>query len=514
MLQQAYGYDSLNRLQSAGENATAWQQTYDLDRFGNRAVRATSYLPNPQLTPQSVSLTDFSAFDQSNNRLSVTKYPQVLYDFAGNLKRDQVGSTFTYDGDSRQLTASVGGASASYFYDGDGRRVKKVVGTVTTVFIYNASGQLVAEYVSDPVPPPAGGGGTSYVTSDHLGSTRVVTKGDGSVKARYDYLPYGEELPASIGGRSSVVGYGGEDSTRQKFTAKERDNESGLDYFLARYYSSAQGRFTSPDPLLTSGKPPSPQSWNRYVYCLNSPFVYVDPSGLDWYRSNDNPNQPVWFDNDPGKGYTRSSLVYWAGDEKKWVKLDQYSANYTSGFETEQAASGYTSLGDKLRGFLQDEARDFKQSWSELIHDPLGVLGKPEVQATFAFVGTPQAGIVGEGISVASGASGEAAEMTVVRTIGRGEKIADIINEAKGLTFGTGNEHALVRLANGERALVSGGEGGINFAESQITRLYGHTHPFQFNATGPSMADRAAVQSLGQRSSWLLEHGQLFKFGR
>jgi hypothetical protein len=65
---------------------------------------------------------------------------------------------------------------------------------------------------------------------------RVVTKGDGSVKARYDYLPYGEELPASVGGRSAVAGYGGGDSTRQKFTAKERDSESGLDYFLARYY--------------------------------------------------------------------------------------------------------------------------------------------------------------------------------------------------------------------------------------------------------------------------------------
>jgi YD repeat-containing protein len=233
-LTQTYGYDSLNRLVSAGENGTAWQQTYDMDRFGNRAVRATSYIPSPQLTPQSASLTDFSAFDQSNNRLSVTKYPQVLYDGAGNLKRDQVGSTFTYDGENRQLTASVGGTSASYFYDGDGRRVKKVVGSVTTVFVYNARGQMVAEYVSDPVPPPAGGGGTSYLTSDHLGSTRVVTKADGSVKARYDYLPYGEELSSAIGGRSQVSGYGVADSTRQKFTSKERDVESGLDYFGAR----------------------------------------------------------------------------------------------------------------------------------------------------------------------------------------------------------------------------------------------------------------------------------------
>jgi RHS repeat-associated protein len=297
VLQQTYGYDSLNRLVSAGENGMAWQQTYDMDRFGNRAVRATSYIPNPQLTPQSASLTDFSAFDQSSNRLSVTKYPQVLYDGAGNLKRDQAGSAFTYDGENRQLTASVGGASASYFYDGDGRRVKKVVGSVTTVFVYNAGGQLVAEYVSDPVPPPAGGGGTSYLTSDHLGSTRVVTKADCTVKARYDYLPFGEELPASISGRSQVNGYGGADSTRQKFTSKERDAESGLDYFLSRYYSSAQGRFTSVDPLdPVLGKQGAndkkkaeeefreyleqPQHWNRYPYALNNPLRFVDPDGF------------------------------------------------------------------------------------------------------------------------------------------------------------------------------------------------------------------------------------------
>jgi RHS repeat-associated protein len=297
VLTQTYGYDALNRLQSAGENGTAWQQTYDCDRFGNRAVRSTSYIPNPQLTPQSASLTDFSAFDQFTNRLSVTKYPQVMYDFAGNLKRDQAGSTFTYDGESRQVSASVGSTSASYSYDGDGRRVKKVIGTVTTVFVYNARGQMVAEYVSDPVPPPAGGGGTSYLTADTLGSTRVVTKADGSVKARYDYLPFGEELPSSIGGRSQVSGYGSADSTKQKFTAKERDVESGLDYFGARYYSAAQGRFTSVDPFdPVLGKQGAndkekaekeffiyldqPQHWNRYPYALNNPLRYIDPDGF------------------------------------------------------------------------------------------------------------------------------------------------------------------------------------------------------------------------------------------
>lgn len=82
------------------------------------------------------------------------------------------------------------------------------------------------------------------------------------------------------------------------------------------------------------------------------------------------------------------------------------------------------------------------------------------------------------------------------------------------LAWTTGNEHALVTLANGQRAFVSGGAGGINFAPGQINRLFGHTHPFQFNFTGPSNVDRAAIRALGQRSSWVLDHGQLIKFGQ
>lgn len=65
-----------------------------------------------------------------------------------------------------------------------------------------------------------------------------------------------------------------------KFTGKERDSETGLDYFGARYYGSSLGRFTSPDPMLNSAKPWDPQSWNRYAYALNNPLAIVDPTGL------------------------------------------------------------------------------------------------------------------------------------------------------------------------------------------------------------------------------------------
>jgi RHS repeat-associated protein len=65
-------------------------------------------------------------------------------------------------------------------------------------------------------------------------------------------------------------------------TQKERDVETGLDYFLARYYSSAQGRFTSPDPIIISDKQThNPQLWNLYNYSGNNPLAYLDPTGME-----------------------------------------------------------------------------------------------------------------------------------------------------------------------------------------------------------------------------------------
>ena len=58
-----------------------------------------------------------------------------------------------------------------------------------------------------------------------------------------------------------------------EFTGKERDAETGLDYFGARYLSATQGRFTSGDPFLGGGRPEDPQSWNRYAYARNNPLV-------------------------------------------------------------------------------------------------------------------------------------------------------------------------------------------------------------------------------------------------
>jgi YD repeat-containing protein len=129
------------------------------------------------------------------------------YDNAGNVKQEPGGRGYIYDGENHQKSFTVGGVTTNYAYDGDGKRVMKWDSTGTIVYVYDALGRLAAEYTTSTPQ----NNGISYLTSDHLGSTRVVSGKDGSsnvtIKARYDYLPFGEEVTV---GRSTE-GYSGMD---------------------------------------------------------------------------------------------------------------------------------------------------------------------------------------------------------------------------------------------------------------------------------------------------------------
>lgn len=125
-------------------------------------------------------------------------------------------------------------------------------------------------------PPPVGR--WLFLHSDHLGSPRVVMDDAGNKVSGHHFMPFGEEKP--LGSRLT--------SNATKFTGHERDVESasfdnpdGLDYMMARYYSSSLGRFMSPDPL--AGHPQQPQTLNRYIYAGNNPIRFTDPTGLDFY---------------------------------------------------------------------------------------------------------------------------------------------------------------------------------------------------------------------------------------
>ncbi|HYG99310.1 MAG TPA: RHS repeat-associated core domain-containing protein [Terriglobales bacterium] len=279
-----YTYDALNRISTAitpGNDCTLlqpsnvtrdWGDSYQIDIWGN-------------LTGISViKCSSFPLNQPVNSRNQLTGLNR--HDAAGNLTENGL---YAYDPENR-LSSS---GSTSYTYDGDGQRVMKAPGKAYwsaaalpgAVTETDSAGNIMSDYVFfngrriarlDLSTPPR------YYISDHLGSTSLVTSEVGAVLSESHYHPFGRERVVKA-----------DDPNAYKFTGKERDSETGLDYFGARYYGSNMGRMLSPDPLNIFGLKPEqferfiadPQHWNKYAYVLNNPLRFTDPLGLLEYQA-------------------------------------------------------------------------------------------------------------------------------------------------------------------------------------------------------------------------------------
>ena len=159
------------------------------------------------------------------------------------------------------------------------------------------------------------------------------------------------------------------------FTAKERDSETGLDYFGFRYLSSAQGRWTSPDKPFADQSPVDPQSWNLYSYVRNNPLRSVDDNGLGTRPADDarvnqflaksadvsmnrailaSPNYSPWaFGRELGSSSMSSSLIGVAGEA---VMLDRMNSVSLFGSVSLQPklGSGVGGSPDMVLNFNQE----------------------------------------------------------------------------------------------------------------------------------------------------------------
>jgi RHS repeat-associated protein len=286
---QSFVYDSVNRLtsaQNAGTDCTLlvlqnktkfWGNTYSYDEWGNLF----------QKTITKCGAENLGVTTDAHNRIHApgTDYK---YDAAGNMTFDATANlSYSFDQENR-LT---GAAGYTYTYDSDGNRVRKSNGNLAangTLYWYmspgiiaesDLAGTLKFEYTFFDEKRVARrdfpSGVISYYFSDELKTTDIVTDAQGNITNESDFYPWGGELQ-----------FLANDSNHYKYAGHERDNETSLDYYGARYYSNPLARFLTPDWNANPVSIPyadlsNPQSFNQYAYVRNNPISYSDPDGHD-----------------------------------------------------------------------------------------------------------------------------------------------------------------------------------------------------------------------------------------
>jgi RHS repeat-associated protein len=285
-----YGYDDLHRLTSATTTGAVagWSGTksWTYDAVGNITTSdAGSYLY------QGSSGSSYANPHAATSVGGVTK----TYDNNGNMTASGSG-TFAWDWNNRLTQSASASQTASYTYDHADSRVKLDNGTVATLYptkFYNLAGSATAtkhvfagNILVATVTTSGSNTSITYVHTDHLTGTSVVTSATGTLAEVSDYHPYGSFRVNQL--------YSGS-AEQRKFAGHEYDTDSGLSYMGARYYDAGTGRFLSQDPVfLAIGDLRklkiiaarnqekfliNPQLLNSYAYSLNSPLTYRDPDG-------------------------------------------------------------------------------------------------------------------------------------------------------------------------------------------------------------------------------------------
>lgn len=244
------------------------------------------------------------SYDATNNRHTLRGEVYTSFNMPGQISygnfitsststSDRVLS-FTYGPEHQRVRQDVsltGNGTSNYFAgstwylngeDGQGLSYEKEVranGTTEERHFVSAGGvvfALVALRTGSLNGLPASS--TSYFHHDQLGSVAVTTNEAGVVVERLAYDPWGKRrfintAPGSSDNMDAIVGL----VTDRGYTMHEHLDEVGVIHMNGRIYDPLVGRFMSADPFIQG--PENLQSYNRYIYALNNPFLFTDPSG-------------------------------------------------------------------------------------------------------------------------------------------------------------------------------------------------------------------------------------------
>jgi RHS repeat-associated protein len=232
---------------------------------------------------------------------------------------------YSYAWNGEGLLKSAG--TTTYTYDGDGKRVMKSSGTLywqgvggSVLAETDTSGNTLNEYIffgPARIARRDSSGNVYFYFGNHLGSP-TITNASGTLCYDADFYPFGGELAFT---NNCTQNY--------KFAGMERDPETGNDHTLFRSFRSNYGRWLSPDPGdLAAADPTNPQSWNRYVYALNSPVNFADPRGLQSCSIRDeNGDCMVPESSGPAGGLNNESNPGYQGGEEIAQAEAKYETN-------------------------------------------------------------------------------------------------------------------------------------------------------------------------------------------
>ncbi|MBK6515127.1 MAG: hypothetical protein IPG04_13635 [Polyangiaceae bacterium] len=275
---ETYAYDPIGNLlelfHSAGGGANTWTRTYSYTTGTNQL--ASNTIPGG------------SATYTHDAHGSITSMPHL--------------AAIAYGPFDQMQSADLGGGGDAYYqYDASGQRVRKLIDTGANLIkerIYLGAYEVYREHISggvdlerqslhvmdgtrrvalletltiedgDPVTTPVTH--QRFQLGNHLDSALLEVDETGLIISYEEYAPYGTSAYRSA--RSGVE----VSARRYRYTGKERDDETGLYYYGARYYACWLGRWTSADPLGIGADGPG-----LYNYTRGSPVVFVDPSGLE-----------------------------------------------------------------------------------------------------------------------------------------------------------------------------------------------------------------------------------------
>src|SRR6266542_2729874 len=257
----AYTYDAASRLGSATNNGQP-SESYTYDAVGNRTASHLS-----------------AAYGyQSFNKLISSSSAGYIYNNNGNLvsKTDASGTTtFVYDAENRLTQVALpNGLTVNYKYDALGRRIQRTTSSgANERYVYdgkdaladlNTDGSVATTYLSgisidDHLRQTSSATGVSYFLGDHLGTTAGLTDASGGIVEGDSYDSFGNSS--------------GSARTRYGYTGRERDPDTELLYYRARWYDPQVGRFVTEDPIGVDG------GLNLYAYTANNPVLWNDAFG-------------------------------------------------------------------------------------------------------------------------------------------------------------------------------------------------------------------------------------------